>query len=166
MKKLKTISIELIHHLPYSIFGVALGLIVMGILTFIAILLGSENRLPAASQELFHVFHPTHILFSAVATTAMFLKHEKRWLKAVIVGFFGSVTICGISDIFFPFFGGRILGQAMTAHVCILEHPGLIIPFAVGGSLPGFSSANRLSIPLNTLIPPMFSFPVFRPSFI
>ena len=137
MKKLKQIGAELIRHLPYSIFGVALGLIVMGFLTFIAILLGSEGRLPVASQELFHVFHPTHILFSAVATTAMFLKHEKRWMKAVVVGFFGSIMICGISDIFFPFFGGKILGQPMTSHICIIEHPGLILPFAFGGILAG-----------------------------
>lgn len=137
MSKLKTIGLELVHHLPFSIFGVASGLLVMGFLTFIAILLGSEDRLSVASQELFHVFHPTHILFSSVTTTAMFLKHEKRRLKAVVVGFFGSVTICGVSDVFFPFLGGKILGQDMAMHICIIEHPGLIIPFALGGILAG-----------------------------
>lgn len=135
--KLRYVLVELGYHLPYSIFGITLGLIAMGVLSFLAILIGAEARLPEASIELFHVFHPAHILMSAVATTAMFFKHEKRILKAVVVGFIGSITICGLSDIFFPFVGGLILGAQMHVHVCLLEKPGMILPFVGIGVIAG-----------------------------
>ncbi|MCK5178534.1 MAG: hypothetical protein KAR32_03315 [Candidatus Omnitrophica bacterium] len=139
VKESKThyVLVELGYHLPYSIFGITLGLIAMGVLSFLAILMRAEGLLPEASIELFHVFHPAHVLVSAVATTAMFYKHEKRVLKAIVVGFFGSIVICGLSDIFFPFAGGVVLGVDMHMHVCILENPGLIVPFALVGVAAG-----------------------------
>lgn len=140
--KLKTIVIELTHHLPYSIFGVIVGIIAMGILTFFAVLLGKEEVLPLASEELFHVFHPAHILFSAVATTAMFVKHEKRPLKGAIIGFLGSISICGLSDVIFPYFGGMLLGQEMGFHLCLINEPQLVYPFAVVGVIAGLFVTN------------------------
>ncbi len=136
--KFQYILVELGHHLPYTIFGVTMGLMLMGILTFFGILLRSEELLPQAAQELFHVSHASHILFSAVATTAMFWKHEKRMLKAMIVGFLGSIGICALSDTIFPTIGGNILGMGMKMHICVIEHPFLIIPFAVVGVIAGF----------------------------
>lgn len=136
-EKVTFIFIELARHLPYSVFGISLGLVFMGILTFLAILTGSEDRVAAASEELFHVFHPIHIFFSAVATTAMFQKHEKRLLKAILIGLAGSVGICSLSDIFFPFVGGMMLGVPVRLHICLMETPGLILIFAVTGILAG-----------------------------
>ena len=135
--KFKYVLVELGYHLPYSIFGITVGLIAMGVLSAFAILMSAESLLPRASSELFHVFHPAHVLISAVATTAMFFKHEKRIIKAAIVGFIGSVTICAVSDIFLPILGGFILGSNMVVHICAFEEPGLIIPFAVVGVLAG-----------------------------
>jgi hypothetical protein len=135
--KLKYVLVELGYHLPFSIFGVTVGLIAMGVLSFFAILMGTENLLPAASAELFHVFHPAHILISAVATTAMFWKHEKKMFKAVLVGLIGSVTICSVSDILLPVVGGAVLGSKMLVHICVLEEPGLVFPFAVIGVIAG-----------------------------
>ena len=135
--KTRYVLVELAYHLPYSIFGITLGLIAIGILSFLAILMRAEGLLPEASMELFHVFHPAHVLISAVATTAMFFKHEKRVLKAVVVGFIGSIMICGLSDIFFPFVGGMILGAEMHMHICLLENPGLVFPFAFVGVVAG-----------------------------
>ena len=135
--KMRYVLVELGYHLPYSIFGITVGLLAMGVLTFLAILMQAEHLLPDASGELFHVFHPAHVLISAVATTAMFYKHEKRVLKAIVVGFFGSIVICGLSDIFFPFVGGVFLGVEMHTHICILANPGLIVPFALVGVAAG-----------------------------
>ena len=135
--KLRYVLVELGYHLPYSIFGITVGLIAMGVLSFFAILMSAESLLPTASSALFHVFHPAHVLISAVATTAMFWKHEKRILKAAVVGLVGSVTICAISDIFLPIIGGSILGSNMLVHICILEEPGLVFPFAVIGVVAG-----------------------------
>jgi len=136
-KKIQYILVELAHHLPYSIFGVSTGLIVMGMLTSFAILVNGESMLPQASLELFHVFHPAHVLFSAVATTAMFWKHERNFIKASIVGIIGSVSICGLSDIFFPFWGGLLLGADMEFHICLIEEPGLVWTFAIVGVVSG-----------------------------
>lgn len=127
---------ELREHLPYSIFSVAVGLIILGFLTVSLKILGVSD-LSSASKDLFHIFHPVHILFSATATTAMFWRHDKRFVKAIIIGFIGSVGICGISDIFMPYIAGFLLGVKMGLHICIIEHPGLIFPFVTTGILAG-----------------------------
>ena len=54
-----------------------------------------------------------------------------------MVGFLGSVPICTVSDIIFPYIGGYLIGSDMQMHICILEDPGLVIPFAVVGVLAG-----------------------------
>ncbi len=137
-KKIRYIATELGHHLPYTIFGVTMGLVLMGIFTFFAILMRAEEQLAEASKEFFHVTHASHILFSSVTTTAMFWKHEKRILKAVLVGFLGSLAVCGLSDAFFPFLGGQwLMGGDMAIHICVLEHPDMIIPFAIMGVIGG-----------------------------
>ena len=135
--KLKCLLVELGHHLPFSIFGVSFGLVLMGVLTFISILTNSEEMLSKASYELFHVFHPIHILFSAIATTAMFWKHEKNFIKAIIVGSLGAVVVCSLSDIIFPLIGGMILGADMQIHICVLENPQMILVFLGVGIISG-----------------------------
>ena len=99
-QKLSRILHELGEHLPYSIFGVVFSIILMGILNFIATLTGGAEKAILAYGELFHLFHPSHILFSSLATTAMFWKHDNRsFIKATLIGFIGAIAICGISDI-------------------------------------------------------------------
>ena len=134
---------ELSHHLPFSVLSVALGLIAVAVLTFIADLLGVAD-ISESVERLFHIFHPTHLLFSAMATTAMFWQHERRFLKAVVIGIVGSVGICGISDIFIPYLAGWLLGARMHLHVCIVEHPQLILPFVSLGILVGFLAPGTL----------------------
>lgn len=136
MKKLLHIREELHAHFPYTIFSSAFGLIVVAFLSFIAFFL-DEARFPEASAGLFHVFHPVHMLMSAAATTTVFWRYEKKALKAVVVGFSGAVLICGISDILIPFISGRLLGTVMELHVCVIEHPGVVLPFVGAGIFAG-----------------------------
>ena len=136
--KITYIAVELGHHLPYTIFGVSMGLMLMAILNFFATLMHSENLLGPAAAEMFHTTHANHILFSAVATTAMFWKHEKAILKAMLIGSLGSICICTLSDSIFPTLGGKILGINMAMHICIIDHPGIIIPFTIVGVIAGF----------------------------
>jgi hypothetical protein len=136
MKRLAHVREELCAHLPYTIFSAAFGLIVMGVLSFIAFFL-DETGFPEASAGLFHIFHPVHALLSATATTSMFWRHEKKLFRAVLVGLFGSVVICGVSDAFIPFIGGRLLGVDMELHICLFEHPGLLLPLAGAGVFTG-----------------------------
>lgn len=134
--RLKEIGIEFVHHLPYSAVGVAASL---------GILLAWEKMGGLAPQPSFHLFHPVHILFSAVVTTAMFWKYEKRAIKATLVGFFGTVPICSISDVFLPYLGGIVLKNPVQFHLCATQEPWLVYPAAIGGIFFGFLLPTLLS---------------------
>lgn len=143
MKKFKFIGEALSHHLPFSVLSVSIGLIFAGLLNFLTELLNIENT-GEYFEELFHVFHPEHMLFSALATTAMFWKHEKNFLKAFIIGIIGSAGICGISDIFIPYISGFLLGAKMKLHICIVQHPQIVLPFLLLGVFMGYVAPETL----------------------
>jgi len=134
---------ELLSHLPFSIFSTIGGMVVVAVLTFLGEPLYKEN-LPGAFRDLFHIFHPVHMLFSATATTAMFWQYERRWIKALVVGLAGAILICGASDILIPYASGLILGAKMQPHICIIEHPGLVLPFALVGVAAGFLASGHI----------------------
>ncbi len=134
---------ELLSHLPFSIFATVGGMTLVAILTFLGQPFYGE-RLPGAFRELFHIFHPVHMLFSATATTAMFWRYERRWLKALIVGLSGAIVVCGASDILIPYTSGLLLGVDMHLHVCIVEHPAMVLPFALVGVLAGFLASGHI----------------------
>ncbi|MFH1625954.1 MAG: hypothetical protein ABID54_12485 [Pseudomonadota bacterium] len=134
--KWRSLGAELRHHLPFSVFSVAVGITALGIISYMSTVMGMTD-FPRASYRLFHVFHPLHMLFSSLATTAMFWRYDRRLLKAIVVGFAGAVVICGLSDILMPFYSGRLLGVKMHLHICVLEHPQIILPFVAVGILTG-----------------------------
>jgi len=125
------IAREFIHHLPYSAVGVAASL---------GILLGLEkmgwDKNPVFS---FHVTHPTHIFLSAIVTTAMFWKYERKLLKAVFIGFVGVIPICSISDVFMPYLGGLLLKTPVQFHLCAIQEPWLVYPACFLGILGGLT---------------------------
>jgi len=144
MGKGKMVWEELKHHLPFSILSVVVGLILVGILSFITEMMGIDDPSPHF-RELLHIFHPTHILFSAIATTAMFWQREKKFFKTIAVGIIGSVGICGISDIFIPYLAGYLLGaEHMHLHICIIEHSQMVLPFLILGVIVGFLAPGTL----------------------
>lgn len=128
---------ELGSHLPYALFSTALGLIVVALIDYRAQAVGGSPARAEGMVALFHVFHPIHLFLSATATTAMFWKYERKMGKAILVGIVGSVGICSLSDIVFPYVGGALAGAKMELHICIVEDPGGIIPFAAAGVLAG-----------------------------
>ncbi|MBI4620371.1 MAG: hypothetical protein HY739_09455 [Desulfobacterales bacterium] len=134
--KWRYLGTELRHHLPFSVFSVAVGITALGIISYISTLMGMMN-FSQASYRLFHIFHPLHMLFSSMATTAMFWRYERKLVKAIVIGFIGAVGICGISDILMPFYSGKLLGVKMHWHICIVEHPQIILPFVAVGILTG-----------------------------
>ena len=134
--RIRHLRVELCEHLPYTIFSVAVGLAVMGLLTAAFRALDPDG-MPEAVRGLFHIFHPLHVLFSATATTAMFWRHERRMAKAVLVGVAGATGICSISDIVMPYLAGLLLGVQMEFHLCVIHHPVLVVPFAAIGIAAG-----------------------------
>lgn len=96
-------------------------------------------------QRFFHLFHPAHMLFSAAATAAMFFRYERKVLKAIIVGLVGAIGVCGVSDIVMPHMSLAILGVDAPWHICIIEHPGMVLPFAFVGVLMGIGAADSVA---------------------
>lgn len=134
---------ELRIHLPYSIFSaiVAIGFAALFCQVFLR---GDQQTVMAASEDVFHVMHPTHLMFSAMAISAMFWTHEKNIWKAILVAVFATIPICSLGDILIPYLGGRLLHQHMHLHICILQHPQLIIPFIVVGIACGVLAAKTV----------------------
>ena len=140
--RLKTILKEFRHHFPFTVFSTALGLIVV---VFLTVLLKTRDPQgpPVYFRQLFHLFHPLHILMSAIATTAMIWRYDRKAVKAIVVGLVGSLGICGLSDIFLPWLGGWLIGSHMHLHVCLIEHPHVVVPFALLGIVTGFVAVGR-----------------------
>lgn len=154
--------VELREHLPFSVSAVAIGLIVAGTICILGsgfVESGASEALadhaghehaagenghdhgPPFAQLFFHLFHPAHMLFSAAATTAMFRRYDRKIIKAIIVGLIGAIGVCGVSDIVMPHVSLTILGIHTPWHICVIEHPGLVLPYAGVGVLIGILAA-------------------------
>jgi hypothetical protein len=145
--------VELRDHLPFSVSAVAIGLIVAGTMCILVSGFVEEgvaeavhdhagcdeahDHGPPFAQLFFHLFHPAHMLFSAAATTAMFRRYDRKIAKAIIVGIVGAIGVCGVSDIIMPHISLSILGVETPWHICVVEHPGLVLPYAGIGVLVG-----------------------------
>lgn len=176
-RSMNTLWKEVESHLPYSVFATAAGIILAGLMLYIAMVTSSGHALPGPEQHVaaeahehghahggtgaeilrgsevmqnashvtFHVFHPVHMLFSAIATTAMFWRYERKLIKAVITGLIGSLGVCSISDVMMPYLSGLILGAThMSFHWCLIEHPMLVLPFAFTGVVVGLMAAETI----------------------
>jgi len=74
--------------------------------------------------RLFQVFHPLHVILSALVTASLYGLYEgkARFIKILLVGYFGSVGVATLSDCVLPFFGESILGVAIPVHAELHEH--------------------------------------------
>jgi hypothetical protein len=135
--------------MPFSVSSVAIGLVLAGVLSIMSASHHDREEQTSADhghamhEMMFHLFHPAHMLFSAAATTAMFWRYDHRAVRAVLVGLAGAVIVCGISDIAIPTLSARILGKDFPEpwHICVWDHPGLVLPFAGIGILLGLIAA-------------------------
>jgi hypothetical protein len=179
---------ELVHHLPFSVSAVAIGLTIAGLVCFLtptdqapAPVCTHESHDPAGQPAtdhahegehthegehqheaadphedddphaghdhsnpflaLFHLFHPMHMFFSAAATTAMFWRYERKLLKALLIGLAGAIGVCGLSDIVMPQVSLMILHKPMPWHICVIEHPTMVLSFAAVGVLVGLTAS-------------------------
>lgn len=83
-----------------------------------------RNAGETVNHRLFLVFHPTHVVLSAIVTTSLLRLYEKKTslLKLVVVGYLGAVGVATMSDCVLPFFGETILGVAVPTHGDLHEH--------------------------------------------
>ena len=129
----KLILKELRHHAPFTAFGALLGIVFM--VTF-------RNIPEEASHKMFYVFHPLHVLLSALTTATMYRLHtcprggpgrcNLPFLFAV--GFVGSIGIATLSDSIMPYIGEVLLNMPhREAHIGFLQEPWLISGVAIIG---------------------------------
>ena len=125
---LKNISKELRSHAPFTIFGALLGIVIIVIIDKVHI-----DR--SVSERSFEVFHPLHVLLSAMVTAAMYRLHARRNLWAtILIGYFGSVGIATLSDCIIPYLGEYMLGLPNRGmHLGFIEHWWLVNPLAFIG---------------------------------
>ncbi len=121
---------ELKAHAPFTLFGAFTGIILMFVF----------RKLPhETAHNLFYVFHPLHICLSAIVTAALYKRYlangksgPKVFLKVLVVGYIGSVTIGTLSDSLIPFWGEALLQMPHRhEHIGFIEKWWLINPLAV-----------------------------------
>ena len=115
-EKAKHILVELRGHSPFTVFGALLGIV------FVVLF---RNVSGTGSHILFSIFHPAHVVLSAMVTASMFELHaaKKRFLLVLVVGYFGSVGIATLSDVVIPHIGTGLLELDVSTHA-ELQHQG------------------------------------------
>jgi hypothetical protein len=115
LSRTKQVLIELKAHSPFTLFGA---------LTGIALMLLFRDIGHQASYRLFYIFHPAHVVLSAMVTASLFRLHEKTkgFLIVLIVGYVGSIGTATLSDSIIPFFGEGILGVAVPTEAAVHSH--------------------------------------------
>ncbi|MHC4418468.1 MAG: hypothetical protein ACYSU6_07760 [Planctomycetota bacterium] len=116
-EKAKHILVELRGHAPFTVLGALLGIFFLVVFRSLGVIEG---------RTLFSVFHPSHVVISAMVTASMFRLHigKRRIVLVVLVGYFGSVGIATLSDAIIPHIGTSILGLDVPSHAELHEHDG------------------------------------------
>jgi len=140
-KRLTTILTELKTHAPFTLFGAFTGLVCMMLF---------KNLQQQASHRIFYMFHPAHVLLSAMVTASIFGLHTKKrkFIEMLLVGFIGSIGISTLSDSLIPYIGEILLGMhihvhehagfAERAHIGFIEEWQIVIPAAIAGVLMAY----------------------------
>jgi len=133
---IRRIANELAEHAPFTTLGAVSGIILMVIIVFGGVL----PQVSLISYPIFYTLHPTHVVLSAIVTTAMYKKYGngKVW-AAILVGYFGSIGIATLSDSIIPYLGEMILGLPYKGiHIGFIEEWWLVNPAALIGVTIGY----------------------------
>ncbi len=130
---LRRILHELKHHAPFTLAGTLVGVVVMLVMVF-------SRASHEVSHTLFAVFHPAHVLLSALTTAAMFRVHGRgKWWTTIIVGIVGAIGIATLSDSIIPFVGEKLLSLPHAhVHAGFIEQWFIVLPAALAGALLAF----------------------------
>ncbi|MBD3296647.1 MAG: hypothetical protein GF392_04705 [Candidatus Omnitrophica bacterium] len=128
---------ELKHHAPFTAFGAVTGILFMVVF---------RNMPHEVEHGLFYVFHPLHVVLSAIVTTAIYKLHRGESVKGVrgilpliLVGYFGSIGIATLSDSIIPFTGEKLLGLPHAhMHAGFIEEWYIVNPAAFAGIFMGY----------------------------
>lgn len=130
---------EFLHHFPYAVFSVALGMVILSLLDYIGQSSVSRTLCSRGYHMLFHSFHFLHILFAStgtVITYSRFAKDAPLW-KILLVGSISPMFFCVLSDVVLPYLSGKVLGVNMEFHICFHKELKNVVPFLVMGIFNG-----------------------------
>ena len=134
-----TVVGEILCHLPYAIFSVALSMICMSLLSFMT----TNAHYEDACHRLFHNFHYLHLLFAATGTMLTFRRYSKNVVLGIAVGFVVPALFCTFSDAVLPYLGGTMVGLDMQLHWCFLSHLDTVLPFLIVGMINGWAMSKH-----------------------
>jgi len=132
---------ELKEHAPFTLCGAMLG---------VAFMILFRNIGKEGGHVLFMIFHPGHVVLSAMVTAALFRLHEKKagFLKVLFIGYVGSIGVATLSDCIIPYLGESILkvpthqdvhfGEGLDIHLGFIEDWYVVNPAALLGILLGY----------------------------
>jgi len=133
---IKRIAHELVEHISFTTLGAITGIIIMAIIVFGHVL----PQVSQVAQTVFYILHPTHVVLSAVVTTAIYKKHGngKIW-AAILIGYLGSIGIATISDSVIPYLGETLLELPNRGiHIGFIEEWWIVNPAAILGIAIGY----------------------------
>ncbi len=106
---------ELLHHLPYAVFSLALGLVILSLLDVFG--LGHEHHhghshghdhAMEGAHVLFHSFHFLHIIFAMTGCLVTFSRFSNNVAKGIVVAIISSLFFCTLSDVILPYLAGIV----------------------------------------------------------
>jgi hypothetical protein len=100
---------ELKAHAPFTLAGAVLG---------VAFMIIFRNIDKAHAEVMFGIFHPGHILLSAMVTASVFAIHlqKKKILLIIVVAYVGSIGVATLSDSIVPYIGSKIFSLSIPTH--------------------------------------------------
>jgi len=127
-EKMLHIGAELKEHAPFTAFGALTGIVLM------LLFKNSEHH---TLHRLFYVFHPAHVVLSAMVTASMFRLHTRKanFFKVLIIGYIGSIGIATLSDSLIPYAGELLLRMHPHKHIGFIEGWYIVNPAAIAGVL-------------------------------
>jgi hypothetical protein len=131
-KMIRGILIELKRHAPFTGFGAITGVAILLIIIFADVF----STVAEVSSIIFYTLHPTHIILSAIVTTAMYRLHKPKSniLPGILIGYIGSIGIATLSDSIIPYLGELLLDLPNRGiHIGFIEKPLLTHPAAFLG---------------------------------
>jgi len=125
---IRQILIELKRHAPFTSFGAITGIAMLLIIIFT----NTFFQVSEISSVIFYILHPTHIILSAIVTTAIYRLHRPKcnFLWGILIGYVGSIGIATLSDSIIPYLGDIFLFLAVWLPCCLSDiiFPLLFVP--------------------------------------
>lgn len=159
--RFKELIHELKHHAPFTAFATIIAVAIVILIQY--------YFHTSVSRNAFEIFHPIHVIASAMVTAGIFYKYKKNIFSAALVGISGAIIIGSLSDVIIPWLSGNILNLQTVFHLPLIEEPGLILGSAIIGSFLGIST--RITTPshfihvLLSVFASLFYLLAFTPSF-